>query len=760
MESGLKMKSGLKMESRKPDRDMADSDDWQIQEGVADPHGKVQAGKRAGRIVQSRIVAIRALSQTSSASNTPQRTTADHAVAECAAESFLKTGKTGKSRRNFEIEACKYNPKAEVRQAVKDALKTLQQEWELNERDSWLFALSGVNAMYYVMEKSGLDNLDDCESDDYQFVALQLGPYYADTLTVALELLNELADAGYSWEYYNDFCFVTKYFDLQPDQGDYKSTNRQLMLKFCTESLDNELSYLQYIKGFPVRCSVLKFVARKNVADNIKLLSDFKLPSDSSTFLDKNKRDEIKRTQQQLLRSIKLRRNNDGTIDEAIGRLENDVTDGTSDVRVRRLYGDLLSKMVAEQLKWISTTTAESVKQHILVLKEMKKLYDKSVPVIEQFRYLFERLRLPITTVINKMVLVSSRNLGPWKKEWLDFIDDLVACGLLGKGCITYYFRCREMQLALRAELEPTDKTEKITRGKYKEKMDEINLLMEREELDADLKAAEILKQLLYKHGKTIRKNDQEDAYMSSMDDLRSRLHKRLFVTLSAAHFALEKKEDMNADQINAAMSQYIPEYVRRIPYIFVVPDAKKREYLARDACAVWFGDLSRLSSATSFRKKDIDLLLDLKRIAPDMPNSDARTFLKAALVQIFTFILQNPEKADDEIPDEKVAVLAQWVDDLNHIKDVRDDLKELKEAWKKTARSTMASAASDHVSGIAIPPESGQSSIAASKSSTPTAKAPAARASRTVVIFPRGWEGIERDTSLQFLQEDQVGAD
>ena len=52
MESGLKMKSGLKMESRKPDRDMADSGDWQIQEGVADPHGKVQAGKRAGRIVQ------------------------------------------------------------------------------------------------------------------------------------------------------------------------------------------------------------------------------------------------------------------------------------------------------------------------------------------------------------------------------------------------------------------------------------------------------------------------------------------------------------------------------------------------------------------------------------------------------------------------------------------------------------------------------------------------------------------------------------
>ena len=92
----------------------------------------------------------------------------------------------------------------------------MQQEWKLNERDSWLFALSGAKAMHYVMKESRLDN---CESDDYQFVALQLGPYYADTLKVALELLNEMADAGYSWEYYNDFYFVTEYFALQPGSG-------------------------------------------------------------------------------------------------------------------------------------------------------------------------------------------------------------------------------------------------------------------------------------------------------------------------------------------------------------------------------------------------------------------------------------------------------------------------------------------------------------------------------------------------------------
>ena len=95
------MESRLKTESRTPDRDIAGSSDWQIQEGVADLRGEIQAGKQAGRLVQNRMVAIRALSQTSSASNTSQRTTADHAVAECATASFLKTVKNRKIKKNL-----------------------------------------------------------------------------------------------------------------------------------------------------------------------------------------------------------------------------------------------------------------------------------------------------------------------------------------------------------------------------------------------------------------------------------------------------------------------------------------------------------------------------------------------------------------------------------------------------------------------------------------------------------------------------------
>ena len=98
-----------------------------------------------------------------------------------------------------------------------------------------------------------------------------------------------------------------------PDQGDYKSTNRQLTLKFCIKSLENDLSYLRYIKEFPVWCAVFQSIARKKAVNNIKLLSDFKLSSDSGTFLDKNELDAIKQTQQRLMRSIRFRRNNDGT---------------------------------------------------------------------------------------------------------------------------------------------------------------------------------------------------------------------------------------------------------------------------------------------------------------------------------------------------------------------------------------------------------------------------------------------------------------
>ena len=98
---------------------------------------------------------------------------------------------------------------------------------------------------------------------------------------------------------------------------------------------------------------------------------------------------------------------------------------------------------------------------------------------------------------------------------------------------------------------------------------------------------------------------------------------------------------------------------------------------------------------------------------------------------------MQNVEKCADEIPVEKIAVLTQWVDDLQSMHNINSTLKGLYETWKKANKGTMASVASDQPGSddALTQPESEKSSTAESKLPAPTAKTPATKVSETSVV-------------------------
>ena len=104
---------------------------------------------------------------------------------------------------------------------------------------------------------------------------------------------------------------------------------------------------------------------------------------------------------------------------------------------------------------------------------------------------------------------------------------------------------------------------------------------------------------------------------------------------------------------------------------------------------------------AESFKADDVDWLLVLKRIAPGMPNPHIRILLGKVLEKLLSAMLG--ERTCD-IPDEKLATISQWIEDLVHIKGINkqqkehDDakLKELNEAWKIKNKGTTISVTSD----------------------------------------------------------------
>ena len=133
--------------------------------------------------------------------------------------------------------------------------------------------------------------------------------------------------------------------------------------------------------------------------------------------------------------------------------------------------------------------------------------------------------------------------------------------------------------------------------------------------------------------------------------------------------------------ELFAAMSKYRPALARLIPYTFVLDESDKAD-LMKTVSAAWYCDIERLSMAESFREEDVDCLLGLKRIVPHTPDPHIRITVKQALIKFFQFVDQN---GTGKIPVEKIAILSQWVDGLNRVRKVDDQLKTCNEKWKET---------------------------------------------------------------------------
>ena len=131
-------------------------------------------------------------------------------------------------------------------------------------------------------------------------------------------------------------------------------------------------------------------------------------------------------------------------------------------------------------------------------------------------------------------------------------------------------------------------------------------------------------------------------------------------------------------------MSHYHHTLVQLIPYKFVILKESVQDDLARMSCCVWGDILVRLAEGTeSFKEQDVECLLDLKHLAPCVPNLPVRSVLEKVLSRFFQ-MASSPDGVG-EISGEKIAALSQWVHDLDLVNTVDKQLKESHELWKKT---------------------------------------------------------------------------
>ena len=753
--SAENMTADGKMASHKVDSEVAGRGMQETQRGT-----EASPGTHTGSVVQCEAVTIQTPDQAAAISDTTsRRTTSDgYAVTVPGAETSKETAIAGKSS-TVETEKHAYHVEEELLAEVAISLQTLEREQKKHKEEPLLLCLAAVRELDRLLNKFKIDK--GPESRSYQFVASQLRPHYEHSLHQALETLKSETDTQCGWKHHKNLMSIMRYLDLQTNKS--LEWVKKEMVCFCQQLIQSEVNYLEFVKDCPVAG-----IGSEHLDIIEQLLSSLsELPDCCRDFIDEEHVDALKKDKERLATVIQSRTDNDSA-DEHIKKLAENTDSETPDIRLKRLYSDLLKIRLSElrrqsEKQRASEERESSIRKCLLIVKELCELHNICVTRVNEFHFTCDEIKASISGIAKAMMKKGINNAIRLDDEVMNFIGGLRSRKLLSPTCVIFYLRYREFQSIV--ESRTTVQEDKITEYQCGKRFEKIFSLLDKKTRTAFLEAAEMLMQLQYWHGDEIRVMSMKEEHIANIRKIRKTLCENLFVSVIEElkeHDRLAKGDfDKNADYT----SQYRPVLAELNPYLFVADDIKYKTEWMKSACAVWFRDLEKLVQKESFNEKDIDCLLALKQVVPEVSNPPVRVVLGNVLEHLLSNIMEH---GYGDIPLEKVMAISQWIDDLAYIKDTNsrqkeiDDtnLKELNEALKETWKNDATpGVVPDYVSGAAlVQPESKEPLIARSKASPASTTEPSsAKVAKTGIVFPKGWESIERDESLQFIQEDEL---
>lgn len=721
--SAEKMTADGKMASHKVDTTVAGCGVQKTQECMAASPGKTHTEK----VVHCEAVTGQTPGQMAAATSntTSRRTTSDgYAMAVPDAETARETAIDGKSS-TVETEKHAYHVEEELRKEVEFSLKTMKREKKKHKEEPLLLCLAAVRELDRLLNKFKIDK--DPESESYQFVASQLGPHYRHNFYQALEILEAETDTQCGWKHHKSLMSMMKYLDLQADES-FKSINGKAVY-FCQQLIQSEVNYLEFVKDFPVAGIGNESL---DIIEQL-LFSLSELPGCCRDFICEEHVEVMEKNKESLMATIQSRTGN-GSADEHIKKLAEDMDSSIPDMNHKRLYSELL-KIRLSELRKESEEKGCMQERLLVVVKELCELRGICMTRISEFKFILGEITALISGVVKTMLKNSLNNAIRLEDEVMNYIADLMSNNLLSPSCVLFLIRYREFQFTMKART--TVQEDKITEDQCEKKLTEIASLLDKKTHTASKEAAEMLLQLLYWHGDEIKVMSMAETYTDRIKELEKILCKELFESIIEEIKECGKRTKGDFDEYAHEISKYRSTFVELHPYLFVVRNMKQKSEWMKAVNAVCYCDLEELAKKESFNEKDIDSLLALKGVAPEMTNRRVRGVLENVLERFLSNIMEH---GYGDIPLEKVVAISQWIDALAYVgsmnnrqKEIDDTrLKELNESLKATwKKDTTPSVTSDYVSGAAsIQPESESSAVESEASPAPTVKASEAKAS------------------------------
>ena len=653
----------------------------EIQEDTATRQGTTQWL----RSVRPEQAVIRPSSQMAVVPDTFQQTTARREVATGSARMSMETAnikQPGIPETRKAADAAKEAPFRASVAAMVRSLREEEQEKVNGTFDIVSYCLTVVRAYRKLSQKEKTLFLDSKVHHirNQDFLTHTMAPIYDAALNDALKKLQQdLAKNGNPREYFKKIDRVaTQAGTLLRNFPGYQGYMKTLgdLFRHC---INIELLYLKYLS---LKTSPSLHAVQASV-DAINWL----LSSDATAYylalINDQERQEIQTRKNKLLNDIHSRMNSRTAEEEKEKSdvLKDDMFHGFADALAEMELFDKLKEKLGK-LKEQYGYVPEDIQQCTCLLKEITELcdyYDQSG--IETF-VLHHEIQRFLAAAIRKILLSPETCAGePLLNETLELIAHLTKSknNWVNAECQELYKSYSQTEKSL---MGATARTDKETERYCQELMSEISKCVKTDNDTDHLHAAELLLQLLrdYNGGAGMR---TQASLQKRASVAKNRLRYKLFtVVINEYNNYRQSKKDKS--EISSLMSYHKPRFLELIPYMYILDsddNANLNTLWKHIACHVWHNDVERLRHAETFSKKDVDVLLCMKRLAPTTRNyHEVYSNVIDAMKNFFRFTLRD-QAATAFI--EETVELSAWVDCLCHFYRI-EELKALNEAWKQ----------------------------------------------------------------------------
>ena len=746
---------------------------------------------RTGRVVQCEAVTGQTPSQMAAVTSdtTSRQATCDYSVA--AASTFGSVQKTVKNTKSKTIKANNYSSPAHMKKLkthIMSAIETLDRVREDSAENP--VALCAAVAK----EVNGLKRNFDIKSTEdrrYKLMACELGSYCMRELGSALKIIKSLADKQHGWGYHKEIVFIGQCLELQSGEFFDKDVNKALLRGIYLDVLRFELMYLEFMKDSPWKHT-------PNYSNSI--ITDLLQSGGKAAnyeFIRPRDADHIKKEKEHLIGIITANLAK-GVTDQNVETLRKDAISRPDDVMTRRRYHDFLREQFIDRENEYQRKENATTTETLAFFKDALELRAKCISAVEELDLLPRKIEIEIAKTVSILLKRSLNNGVQLEEEILEFIDRMIKERLVNAECKDLFLCCKELEFSAKPAITTDYQANKSTNHEFGQRVAGISRSFSDGCLSPD-DAADRLKQLLLEPVYRLQIETQmlEKLTEKGLTALKKWLCQELFMYIVFEFDKCRNELGLEKEKVAEMMNTFRSEFAERTSYTFVLTTWDERNRLSKAVCSAWYCDIKELSTAELFRKRDVDCLLDLKRLAPHIPNKELWIVLEKTLTRFFQVVLRDT----GEIPDEKIEVLSQWVDGLSRVKCIDEQLKTSHELWKrahggaastrdtvlpdtpstsaqtfdidqaapesvamKRSQTTTTSVTSDqtvlkaalikHEAAALIQSgsESEKSSTAKCKPSASTTKVSAAKASKKGVIFPAKWGSTERATSCTFF--------